>query len=391
MRAFQRIILLVLDSVGVGEMPDAARFGDEGSDTLGHIAESRALQIPHLQRLGIGNIRPLSHLPPARPARGSFGKAALASQGKDTTSGHWEMMGVVLEKPFPTYPSGFPGVVMERFEKAIGRATLGNYPASGTEIINELGEEHQKTGKPIVYTSADSVFQIAAHEEVIPVEELYRMCEAARRILQGEHQVGRVIARPFTGQPGNFVRTERRKDYAIPPPSPTVLDRLQQHSLPVVAVGKIASIYCHRGIDHEFKTKSNADTAAATLRALGNFAGGLIFSNFVDFDMLYGHRNDVEGYARALEEFDGYLAQILEKMKENDLLILTSDHGCDPTTPSTDHSREYALLLSYSASAGADRDLGTRNSLADVGATVAENFGLPGPEGTSFLVDLAVV
>ncbi|MFQ5929738.1 MAG: phosphopentomutase [Acidobacteriota bacterium] len=385
MKKFRRILILVLDSVGVGEMPDAARFGDEGSDTLGHVAESRPLKIPNLQRLGIGNIRPLSDIPPAHPALGNFGKAALASNGKDTTSGHWEMMGLIPERPFPTYPAGFPRSIIEQFERAIGRKTLGNYPASGTEIIRELGEEHLKTGKPIVYTSADSVFQIAAHEEVIATGELYRICETARRILQGKHQVGRVIARPFVGSPGSFVRTERRKDYAIPPHAPTVLDRLRESNVPVIAVGKIASIYCHRGIHRELKTKNNRDTALTTIQAMDEFSEGLIFSNFVDFDMLYGHRNNIEGYAQALEEFDRVLGEIMAKLDDADLLILTSDHGCDPTTASTDHSREYALLLTFSSSSPGNLDLGTRKSLADIGATVAENFGIPSPAGTSFL------
>lgn len=382
---FRRILLLVLDSVGVGEMPDAEDFGDRGSDTLGHVAASRPLDIPHLKHLGIGNIRPLSNIPPADPAAGSFGRATLASPGKDTTSGHWEMMGLILERPFPVYPSGFPPEVLEPFEKAIGRKVLGNYPASGTEIIQELGEEHVKTGRPILYTSADSVFQVAAHEEVIPLEALYRICEIARQILRGKHEVGRVIARPFIGKPGSFSRTERRKDFAVPPYKPTVLDRLYERGIGVTAIGKIASIYCHRGISRELKTKNNSHTATTTLEAIRRFPEGLIFTNFVDFDMLYGHRNDVEGYARALEEFDKTLAAILEALNEDDLLIVTSDHGCDPATESTDHSREYALLLTYGRKALGNQDLGTRKTLADIGATVAENFRTVSPAGESFL------
>ncbi len=389
MTTFQRIIILVLDSVGVGAMPDAARFGDEGSDTLGHVAAWRPLQIPNLSRWGIGNIRPLEGIPVSAAPAASFGKMTLAGQGKDTTSGHWEMMGVVLDRPFPTYPRGFPPEVIEPFERAIGRGTLGNVAASGTEIIRQLGREHLRTGKPIVYTSADSVFQIAAHESVIPVAELYRICEIARGQLRGEHQVGRVIARPFIGEPDNFVRTPRRKDYAIPPPVPTVLDRLQEKQVPVIAIGKIASIYCHRGVDRELKSSDNRATARATREAMEQTPRGLIFANFVDFDMLYGHRNDVEGYARALEEFDQELERIEDGLEPRDLVVLVSDHGCDPTTPSTDHSREYALLLAYSPSRpGPGADLGTRTSLADLGASVAENFGVSRAVGTSFLDEL---
>ncbi len=388
MKHFRRILILVLDSVGVGEMPDADEFGDTGSDTLGHVAERRALRIPNLQRAGIGNIRPLANIPPAHPAFANFGKMALASRGKDTTSGHWEMMGLVLSKPFPAYPSGFPRDVMDAFEKAIGRGWLGNYPASGTDIIRDLGPEHLRTGCPIVYTSADSVFQIAAHEDVIPIEQLYRMCQAARAILRGEHEVGRVIARPFVGRPGAFVRTERRKDYAIPPFVPTVLDHLHDKGIRVIGVGKIASIYCYRGVDEERKTKNNHDTTEKTLAAMDDLEEGLIFSNFVDFDMLYGHRNDPEGYGRALEEFDEDLPRILAKLRDDDLVVLVSDHGCDPTTASTDHSREYTLLLAYSRAGRSNRDLGTRSSLADLGATVAENFGVGTPAGTSFLGEL---
>ncbi len=385
---FGRVVILVLDSVGVGEMPDAVEFGDAGSDTLGHVAASRQIELPNLAALGLGNIRPLPGIPPARPASGSYGKMALASRGKDTTSGHWEMMGLPLKQPFPTYPEGFPPEVIEAFESAVGRRVLGNRPASGTEIIRELGEEHVRSGNPIVYTSADSVFQIAAHEGIIPIDELYRMCETARAILQGPHRVGRVIARPFIGEPGAFARTERRKDYAIPPLAPTVLDGLQAAGVPVVAVGKIASIFCYRGVDVELKSKNNRDTTVQTLNALRDTPRGLVFANFVDFDMLYGHRNDVEGYARALEEFDRELPSILAALKPDDLLVMVSDHGCDPSTPSTDHSREYCLLLAYGKTLPGDRRLGVRRSLADLGASVAENFGVPSPAGTSFLAEL---
>ena len=394
-KPFRRVVLIVLDSVGIGEMPDAAAFGDAGSDTLGHVAASRPLKLPALVRLGLANIRPLEHLtPPAKPA-GAFGKAALASNGKDTTTGHWELAGIYLKDPFPTYPHGFPGELIGRFEKAIGRRVLGNKPASGTEIIKELGEEHMRSGAPIVYTSADSVFQIAAHEEVIPIEELYRICEIARRLLEPPHRVGRVIARPFVGRAGSFTRTERRHDYAIPPPQPTLLDRLTAAGVFTGGIGKIYDIYCGRGLAFHTKTKSNADGVEKTLAALAEHCEGLLFTNLVDFDMLYGHRNDVEGYARALEEADAGLERMVGKLGADDLLIVTADHGCDPATSSTDHSREYVPLLAYSPGrvggpdfVGAGVNLGTRESLADIGQTIAENFGLRLSYGTSFLGEL---
>ncbi len=371
-------------------MPDADRFGDAGSDTLGHVAQTRPLHLPRLQQLGIGNIRPLEHIPPAEAPLASFGRMALASNGKDTTSGHWEMMGLILDDPFPVYPYGFPPEVMEPFERQIGRRTLGNRAASGTQIIDELGARHMQSGSPIIYTSADSVFQIAAHEEVIPVEELYRICEVARRLLDGPHRVGRVIARPFLGEPGEFRRTAARKDFAIPPFIPTVLDRLQEKGVPVHAVGKIASIFCYRGIDRELKSRNNQDTTEKTLQAMGELKTGLIFANFVDFDSLYGHRNDPQGYAAALEAFDEELGSIWRRLEEDDLLVLVSDHGCDPTTPSTDHSREYTLLLACSPGLRRGTDLGTRSTLADTGATVARNFGVSSPAGASFLEELGV-
>ena len=384
----ERILILVLDSLGMGEMPDAAKFGDEGSDTLGHVAASHPLHIPHLQELGIANIRPLRHLPSMAAPKACFGKATLASNGKDTTSGHWEMMGLILETPFPTYPNGFPSSVIRSFEKAIGRKTLANRAISGTEIIQQLGQEHMRTGYPIVYTSADSVFQVAAHEDVLPVGELYRICQLARSQLDGEHEVGRVIARPFVGTPGNFARTERRKDFAIEPFIPTVLDRLEEKRIPVICVGKVASIFCYRGTGREVKSKNNRDATQKVLESMSRLDRGLIFANFNDFDMLYGHRNDVEGYARALEEFDVDLRAILASLRQDDLLILTSDHGCDPATASTDHSREYALLLAYSKGLHGNVNLGTRASLADIGATVAENFAVSSPAGRSFLQNL---
>lgn len=388
MPRFARSILIVLDSVGIGEMPDAAKYGDEGSDTLGNINRARPCQLPHLVRLGLANIKPIPNLNPAGHPQGAFGKAALASKGKDSTTGHWEMAGIILETPFPTYPRGFPLDLMARFERAIGRRTLGNYAASGTEIIQVLGAEHVRTGSPIVYTSADSVFQIAAHEEVIPLEELYRICEIARAMLQGEHRVGRVIARPFVGQTGSLRRTTHRRDYAIDPPPGMLLDQLSARGLFTYGVGKIHDIFCGRGLSGFIKIESNADGMEKTLQAMQEHPAGLLFVNLVDFDMLYGHRNDVEGYARALEEFDGQLRLLLDRMRSDDLLVITADHGCDPTTPSTDHSREYVPLLAFSPSALAGVNLGVRSSLADIGQTVAENFGARLAHGTSFLSSL---
>ena len=383
--SFRRVIWIVLDSVGIGEMPDAAEYGDAGSNTLGNIALRCPLQLPNLCRLGLANIRPIHGLAPAEKPAGSYGRCALASPGKDTTTGHWEMAGIHLERPFPLFPNGFPREVMEPFEQRIGRSSLGNKPASGTEIIQELGEEHIRTGAPIVYTSADSVFQIAAHEEVIPLFELYKMCETARDILRGPYEVGRVIARPFAGEPGAFVRTTNRHDYAVPPPRGMLLDRLQERRVPVFSVGKILDVFLGRGIGDYEKTKTNADGMAKTIAAMEEAERGLIFVNLVDFDMLYGHRNDVEGYARALEETDLWLPRLEGAMGDDDLAIFTADHGCDPTTPSTDHSREYTPLLVHGRKARAGVNLGTRATLADIGQTVADNFGTSIPAGISFL------
>jgi len=390
MAKFERVIWIVLDSVGIGELPDAAEYGDTGRNTLGHIAESRTLQIPTLAELGIGNIAPLQHVPPAETPRGFYGKGATVSPGKDTTTGHWEMAGVWLDQAFPVYKQGFPPEVMEPFEKQIGRKTLGNKPASGTEIIKELGEEHVRTGKPIVYTSGDSVFQIAAHEEVIPIAELYRMCEIARKLLDGKHRVGRVIARPFMGAPGHFTRTSRRHDYAVDPPWPMLLDVLKERRVPVLGVGKIHDIYNGRGVDDYVTTKSNADGMEKLTAALGERKGGLIFCNLVDFDMLYGHRKDVEGFAKSLEEFDVGLDAYLPLLKASDLLMITADHGCDPDPrwETTDHSREYVPILAYTPAAPRGASLGVRETLADMGQTVAENFGGAIPHGKSFLGEL---
>jgi phosphopentomutase len=384
---FQRVLWIVLDSVGIGEMPDAAAYGDAGSDTLGNIAKQRPLRLPHFEELGLGNIRTLTGIPAAATPRASFGKCALASPGKDTTTGHWEMVGALLERPFPLFPRGFPRDFLNHFEDRIGRGTLGNIAASGTEIIASLGDEHVRTGHPIVYTSADSVFQIAAHEDVISLFELYRICETAREMLRGPLEVGRVIARPFTGSSGSYARTANRKDYAVPPPAGMLLDALDESNVMVHSVGKIFDIFLGRGIRSYEKTKSNADGMAKTLTALDEFEAGLIYTNLVDFDSLFGHRNNVEGYAQALEAVDDWLPSLLERLRPDDLLMLTADHGCDPTTPSTDHSREYVPLLAY-APGRAGRELGTRSTLADMGATIAENFGVPALAGTSFLAQL---
>jgi phosphopentomutase len=385
--SFNRVVLIVLDSVGIGEMPDAAEYGDAGADTLGHTLGSRKVDIPNLRAMGLANIRSLPVRPAEQPS-GIFGRAATQSRGKDTTTGHWEMSGIITAKPFPTYPQGFPPRIIEPFERAIGREVLGNKPASGTEIIKELGEEHVLTGRPIVYTSADSVFQIATHEEVVPLEQLYRWCEIARGLLTGGDEVGRVIARPFVGEPGDFRRTEARHDYAIDPPEQTLLDRVKSAGLAVTAVGKIGSIFCHRGTTEELKAGNNDASVDQTLRALDASARGLIFTNLVDFDMLYGHRNDVEGYARALERFDLRLPEIQRAMRDDDLLMITADHGCDPADISTDHTREYVPVLAWGRRARAGVDLGIRSSLADIGQTVAENFGLELQAGRSFLREI---
>lgn len=386
--AFERVILIVLDSVGIGEMPDAAAFGDAGSDTLGHVCGHRPLRIPNLESLGLGCIRPLAHIRSVADPQAAYGRMALASNGKDTTTGHWELAGIVLEQAFPTYPSGFPREVIQAFEAAIGRRTLGNCAASGTEIIERLGAEHVRTGFPIVYTSADSVFQIAAHEEVIPIAELYDLCRTARRMLSGPHEVGRVIARPFIGQPGSFQRTPRRQDFAIQPPSDMLLDQIKGAGLESLSVGKIASIYCDRGITRGFKTAGNEEGISKTLDLMLEDFRGLLFTNLVDFDMLYGHRNDVEGYARALETFDASIPELRSRLKPGDLCILTADHGCDPATPSTDHSREFVPLLAFGPAVAKCVNLGTRASLADAGQTIAENFGLRLQRGRSFLREL---
>lgn len=387
---FDRICLIVLDSAGIGEMPDAAEWGDAGADTFGNILKTKRVELPNLQKLGLGNIRPLDGVPPVDEPVGSYGKCALKSNGKDTTTGHWEMAGIVLQKAFPTYPTGFPNEVIDRFvSEARVPGILGNVPASGTEIIKELGEEHVRTGKPIVYTSADSVFQIAAHEEVIPIDRQYEICEIARRILDGEHKVGRVIARPFLGHnAGDFKRTENRHDYAVAPPAENLLPLLKDNGLDVVCIGKIASIYDGVGVTEDLTAKNNDQAVDQTVNALNAESRGLIFSNLVDFDMLFGHRRDPEGYADALAHFDGRLPEIFDAMREGDLLIITADHGNDPTFRGTDHTREFAPLLVYGKLAKGNVNLGIRESLSDIGQTIAENFGLKLANGLSFRDDI---
>jgi phosphopentomutase len=391
MAPFERVIWIVLDSVGIGALPDAADYDDVGRNTLGHIAKSRSLALPNLLSLGLANIAPLDHLTPSARPEGCYGKSATHSPGKDTTTGHWEMAGIWLLQAFPIYKHGFPRELIEEFERAIGRKTIGNKPASGTEIIKELGEEHIRTGYPIVYTSGDSVFQIAAHEDLIPIAELYRMCEIARKMLDGPNNVGRVIARPFTGKPGNFRRTERRHDYAVEPPRPMLMDVLVERKVPIFGIGKIHDIYNGRGIDHYVTTKNNADGMQKLHATLAEQKTGLIFANLVDFDMLYGHRKDLEGFAKSLEEFDSLLSPLLKALAPRDLLMITADHGCDPDPawPTTDHSREYVPIITYSTSGKRGLNLGIRDTLADMGQTIAENFGTAIPHGKSFLSQIS--
>lgn len=369
----ERVILMVFDSVGIGELPDAAEYGDVGSNTLGNISKALGgLEIPSLYKLGIGNIQGVENLKRCEKPIGNFGKCAELSKGKDTVTGHWEIAGIVLETPLNTYPEGFPEDIIEEFQGKIGRKVLGNKVASGTEIINELGKEHIDTGYPIVYTSADSVFQVAAHEEVIPLKELYKMCSIAREMLLGERTVGRVIARPFISENGKYVRTSNRKDFALDPPKKTMLDYIKESGLNVMAVGKIEDIYNKRGITEAVHIKNNMDGIDKTLEYMRKNESGLIFTNLVDFDMLYGHRNDVEGYAKAIIEADKRISEIISHMNEEDVLIITADHGCDPTTKSTDHSREYIPVLVYGKNLKSGVDIGIRKSYSDIGKTVLE-------------------
>ena len=377
MAKINRVLLIVLDSVGCGDAPDADAYGDRGSNTLGNIARAvGGLHLPQLGRLGLGFVTDIQGVPPTDDPQAAYGRLTEVSAGKDTTTGHWELAGVPVEIPFPTYPHGFPPELLAEFERRIGRGTLGNYPASGTEIIKVLGEEHIRTGKPIVYTSADSVFQLAAHEDVIPIDDLYAICREARSMLSGEHAVGRVIARPFTGSPGSFTRTERRKDFSLTPPRDTILDRLKAEDLSVVGVGKIEDIFAFRGLTNSIHSTNNEEGVDTILASIARTGPGLIFANLVDFDMLYGHRNNPRGYADTLEAFDRRLPEILEALREGDVLMLTADHGNDPTTPSTDHSRERVPILVAGAPVHKGVDLGTRDSFADVAATIAELLGV---------------
>jgi len=384
-----RVILIVLDSVGIGELPDARVYGDVGSDTLGNIARRVPLKVPHLRRLGLTRIASLNRVDPEPVPAGAFGRMAEASPGKDSVTGHWELMGLVLERPFPVFPNGFPPEVITEFERRIGRRALGNKAASGTAIIEELGAEHVRTGSPIVYTSADSVFQIAAHEDVVPVPELYRWCEIAYELVGTGMGVGRVIARPFIGAAGAFRRTANRRDFALVPFEPTLLDRVKAIGRPIVAIGKIEDLFAGRGITTAIHTANDEQGMDEVLRAMSTTPQALIFANLVDFDTVYGHRNDVAGYAANLERFDARLGDLLPRLAPRDLLIVTADHGNDPTTPSTDHAREYVPVLVTGAAVRGGVDLGTRQTFADLGQTIAELFGIgPLPHGTSFLRDI---
>ncbi|WP_411679233.1 phosphopentomutase [Clostridium thailandense] len=383
----KRVVLIVLDSVGIGELPDALNYGDVGSDTLGNITKAVGnLSLPNMENMGLGNITGAKNIKTVESPIGSFGKCAELSIGKDTVTGHWEIAGVILREPLNTYPEGFPNDIINEFETKIGRKIIGNKVASGTEIIKELGEEHIKTGCPIVYTSADSVFQIAAHEEIIPLEELYNMCKIAREMFVGEKTVGRIIARPFIGKDGQFVRTSNRKDFALDPFNKTMLDFVKENNLSVMAVGKIEDIYNKKGITDAVHIKNNMDGVDKTLEYMKKEKEGLIFTNLVDFDMLYGHRNDVQGYANALREVDRRLSEITSLMKKDDVLILTADHGCDPTTESTDHSREYIPLLVYGEDIKKGVNIGIRNSFSDIGKTILDLLNIENDlYGESFL------
>lgn len=381
-----RVILVVLDSVGIGALPDADKYGDEKSNTLGNISRSiGGLSLPNLEKLGLGHIEGVTEIKKVTSPTGCYGRSSELSNGKDTTTGHWEMAGIIIENAFPTYPNGFPEDLVTKFENAIGRKILGNKSASGTAIIDELGEEHVKTGNPIVYTSADSVFQIAAHEEIIPIDELYKMCEIAREMLTGEHAVGRVIARPFIGEAGNFQRTSNRHDYSLKPHYETMLDNIKDNGMKVKAVGKIVDIYAGEGVTDSIHTKSNMDGVDKTLEYMKEDFNGLLFTNLVDFDMKYGHRNDPEGYAKALVNFDNRLPEIIDNMNDNDVLIITADHGCDPTTEGSDHSREYIPVIAYGKNLKEDVNLGTRKTFSDIGQTIVDLLNVKEiKNGTSF-------
>jgi phosphopentomutase len=386
----ERVTVVVLDGVGVGALPDAADFGDEGSNSVGNTARVvGGLALPNMGLLGLGNLTDVMGVPPVGETIGAYGRMAEVSAGKDSTTGHWELTGVVSPKPLPTYPNGFPEELIEEYERRIGRKTLGNVAISGTVIIDELGAEHMRTGSPIVYTSADSVFQVAAHEEIIPLPELYRICIIAREMLTGEHAVGRVIARPFVGQPGSFTRTQNRRDFSLVPPKPTLLDRLVAAGYQVVGVGKVDDLFAKRGLTVCYHTVDNLVATEKVIELLGEDSEGLILANLIEFDMLFGHRNNPEAYGRALEAFDSRLPRMMEAMKPGDVLFIVADHGNDPTTPSTDHSREYVPLLAYGERVRPGVNLGTRESFADLGATIAELLGIePLPDGTSFVAEI---
>jgi phosphopentomutase len=380
-----------MDSVGIGELPDAGAYGDRGSNTLGNIARRVPLRVPTLRSLGLDRLVAIGGASPDGPPLAAIGRMAEASAGKDSVTGHWEMMGIVLDRPFPTFPHGFPADVIAEFARRTGRAVIGNKAASGTTIVDELGVEHVRTGALIVYTSADSVFQIAAHEDVVPVPELYKACEIAYALVGEGLGVGRVIARPFVGSPGNFKRTANRHDYALPPSGETLLDRVKGMGLPVVAVGKIRDLFAGRGVTSAVHTASDGEGMDAVERQLSEIDRGLIFANLVDFDTQFGHRNDVEGYARNLEAFDARLARVLPRLRPDDLLVVTADHGNDPTTPSTDHSREYVPLLAVGPRVRAGVDVGTRRTFADLGQSLSEVFGAGSlSHGTSFLQEIAL-
>lgn len=383
------MILIVLDSVGIGELPDAEAYGDQGSNTIGNIARRIPLEVPALRSFGLPRLVHIPGMSDVDEPAGAFGRMAEASPGKDSVTGHWELMGLVLDRPFPVFPHGFPDDLMRAFERGIGRQTLGNRAASGTAIIEELGPEHIRTGFPIVYTSADSVFQIAAHEEIIPVTELYRMCEIAYELASLRRGIGRVIARPFVGAPGRFTRTANRRDFALAPFAPTLLDRLKAGGVPVIAIGKIEDLFAGRGITRAVHTSSDEHGMDEVERALSDTASGFIFANLVDCDTVYGHRNDPEGYAANLERFDQRLSTVLPRLGAADLLIVTADHGNDPTTPSTDHSREHVPVFAVGASVRPGVDIGLRPTFADLGQTLAELFGVdPLAHGTSFLREI---
>lgn len=385
----KRVFLIVLDSFGIGELPDAALFSDEGSNTLGSIVKSSQYDTPNMKKLGLFNIDGVSCGEKEAYTLGSYGRMGEKSMGKDTTIGHWEIAGLISEKPLPTYPNGFPEEVLNEFRKRTGRNVLCNKPYSGTDVIRDYGQQHVETGDLIVYTSADSVFQIAAHEDIVPLEDLYKYCTIAREILQGEHGVGRVIARPFVGEYPNFKRTAHRHDYSLIPPKKTMLDYLEQSGLETIGVGKIYDIFAGKGIQKTVSIVSNTDGMNKTLQIMDEEFNGLCFVNLVDFDMIYGHRNDIDGYAKAATEFDKQLGLFIDKMKDDDILIITADHGCDPGTPSTDHSREYTPMLVYGKKIKENTSIGTRDTFADIGATILDIFDIQGDiGGTSFLKEI---